>query len=624
MARPVDLVVRVTADTGDVVPGMTRLDHQLDEAARSAARLDGELSDISRRDVELDVNSQAIKSARDRIDQLRDDIAQMKTVDIDADTRGAEREIARLKASIRALSEDTGGGGGGAVDLGPRITAGLDEANEGMDDLRGEASSTSAEVAASFDGSIESIAGGFQELAANAFAGFGPAGQLAGLAAAAGIGLVISGLQKSADEANEAKQAVIDLAAEIRDAGGRVEEVDWTTKFQEFGDTVVDTKSWFELWQDSSVTALERAADVAEDTGLSFEDVFKGMAGDVPSATRALDDLNAKIAAQEKVVAKLTPVTDEYQTARIEANAAEYDALRALEGYRDELEEAVGVTQDAIERNELFAKAMGMTVEQYAAQQKAAEDKAAADEASAAAEQALADAYDASLQQSADAVTVYGDLLTTKTEEMRAAAQQHADDTKEATGEAADSWEDYATDVTLTTQDLIDEWNRQAEAAKQFETNLGIIAAAGGQAMADELRAQGPEVAGAVADLIAKSGPEEQKAAIDAHARASGAAGGQAVADGINSKADTVDQAWRSLFSPKPQYGPLASGFVPYPKPPSLLPPALSLGGQSAGVAPSIRVNIAGREVQAIVQQVDGRARESASVYELLGVGGRA
>jgi hypothetical protein len=80
---------------------------------------------------------------------------------------------------------------------------------------------------------------------------------------------------------------------------------------------------------------------------------------------------------------------------------------------------------------------------------------------------------------------------------------------------------------------MIDAWNNQAAQAAQFETNLRTIADAGGQALADELRSQGPEVAGATADLIAHAGPAELGAAIDAHGRATGTAVARSVASGI-------------------------------------------------------------------------------------------
>lgn len=621
MAKPVDLTIRVKADTGEVAPGMQKLDKQLDQATKSAAKLDAELVDISKRDVELDVNTQAIKTARDRIDDLRDDIARMKAVDIDADTRKAEQDIAKLKRSIKALSDDTKPIKLGGDDVGRDLDDGLARASEGVDEFGRESESTAKEVAASFDGSAESIAGAFQEVAANAFAGFGPAGLVAGLGIAAGIGLGIQALTKVAEEANEAKQEVVDLAAEIREAGGEVTGLDWSARFQEFGDTIVDTKSWFELWQTSSTTALEKAADVAEKTGASFEDVFQGMAGDVPAAQRAIDDLNDGIAAQQKVVDKLKTSGVAYNSDLGQRNQKQREALAELKGYRTELEKAIGTTNDAIERNELFARAMGMTVEEYQAQLVASEAATAAQEEAAAAAKASAEAYEQLVADLADPTTVYEQLLTDQTEAEKLRAQAVADGTKSS----EDSWEDYAEGVAVSTEELIAEWNRQAEQARAFEINLGIIAAAGGQKLADELRAKGPAVAGAVADLVANSDPAERQDVIEAHenAAAAGASVGQGYADGIASKQDEVDRAiaaiWRSLLK-EPPPGPWRTGYVPS-SPSGLSASGTAVVPGAAAVPGNVRVYIDGNQLRATVRTDVAAASARAA---LVGTGARS
>jgi hypothetical protein len=88
---------------------------------------------------------------------------------------------------------------------------GADDAGDGMQDLKREANSTAKEAAASFDGSAESIVDAFQEVAAQAFEGFGPAGAIAGLAAAAGIGLAMSAFS----DFQEQQKRMAELAAEL-------------------------------------------------------------------------------------------------------------------------------------------------------------------------------------------------------------------------------------------------------------------------------------------------------------------------------------------------------------------------------------------------------------------------
>src|SRR6476469_2247071 len=163
MAKPVGLIIEVKADTGDVAPGMQKLDKQLDEATKSAAKLDDALEDVSKNDLELDVNTQAIKAARDRIDDLRDDIARMKAIDIEADTKSAEQDIAKLKRSIKALSDDTktidigGESGGGFHKLAADADEGIGHASERVGEFKDEARQNFGEITSSFSGSMDSI-----------------------------------------------------------------------------------------------------------------------------------------------------------------------------------------------------------------------------------------------------------------------------------------------------------------------------------------------------------------------------------------------------------------------------------------------------------------------------------
>lgn len=92
----------------------------------------------------------------------------------------------------------------------------VDKANEKMGD---SAQSKAREVAASFDGSAESIVAGFQGAAAEAFEGFGPAGVAAGLAAAAGLGLITSEMERQKEEAAKAAEAAWDMAQQMVEAG---------------------------------------------------------------------------------------------------------------------------------------------------------------------------------------------------------------------------------------------------------------------------------------------------------------------------------------------------------------------------------------------------------------------
>ena len=189
--------------------------------------------------------------------------------------------------------------------VGDDVKRGFKKAEGAADEFKDEAKSTSREAAASFTGDFEDVSDAIQETLANALSGFGPAGAVAGMAAAAGIGILVSVLQSSADKAAEVKEKTIELAGAIREAGGEIKDVDWAGQFEEFANAISDPKSWFEPWQAASKTNAEVIAADAEKLGLNYTDLFQGLAGDSEAAGRALEDINAKIAEQDEAYQKL-------------------------------------------------------------------------------------------------------------------------------------------------------------------------------------------------------------------------------------------------------------------------------------------------------------------------------
>lgn len=124
----------------------------------------------------------------------------------------------KLERSFKDIAREANDAG---RKVGREMGDGFDKAKAGMDDFKSEANSTAREAAASFDGSAESIADAFQEVTANALGGFGPAGALAGLAAAAGIGLVVAGFDQANQAAEASEEAVAEWADAYIEAGGK-------------------------------------------------------------------------------------------------------------------------------------------------------------------------------------------------------------------------------------------------------------------------------------------------------------------------------------------------------------------------------------------------------------------
>lgn len=224
--------------------------------------------------------------------------------------------------------------------VGKSVKDGTDKAGEGLEDMKGEAASTAKETAASFS-SIEDAAGALQEVAANAFAGMGPAGMAAGIVAAAGIGLAISALTDHADKINENKEKMLGLAQTIRDNGGVLTEADYIRNMEEYGYAIQDTKEWFELFQADAVSGFEQLRKLSDDTGLSTQAIFKGAFADKASAETALKGVTDKL---EALRAKKEAV---YNTTGSMLDPADATALTSLEKTETLIRDNIAAQEDA-------------------------------------------------------------------------------------------------------------------------------------------------------------------------------------------------------------------------------------------------------------------------------------
>lgn len=259
-------------------------------------------------------------------------------VKIDADVRGAQRGLDTLSSSlddvVRDLDQVADAGDDAARDLssdfrniardakrygddaGDGLKKGL---KEGTDDFKQEAAQSGRETAASFSGGFDDVTDLVQEVAANAFAGFGPAGAAAGIAAAAGIGLVTAAFQASQEQAEKLKQDAADWAQAYIDSGGRV--LTASTIIAKAQDILTDSDKWTEAqtnaenWGTSvetaaaamagSTTAIDQvkrsldeqgaAADLAEQKVKNWGGANAGLAPDVAAARKSYDDGKAAL-----------------------------------------------------------------------------------------------------------------------------------------------------------------------------------------------------------------------------------------------------------------------------------------------------------------------------------------
>jgi hypothetical protein len=194
---------------------------------------------------------QGIGKMADSLDQLGSETA--ATADAAAD---------KLSSEFKTAFDQVQAGARGAGDkVGDDIHRGARRAEEGLDELKDSGRQNAIEVAASFDGSAQSIADGFQGLAAEMFAGFGPAGVAAGVAAAAGMGLISKSLEDAEEAAETAKENIEDLRGQLEGVGNDVSKLDAQGNFLTWSKQTTEGRTNLE-WMNQAVRQLGISADV--------------------------------------------------------------------------------------------------------------------------------------------------------------------------------------------------------------------------------------------------------------------------------------------------------------------------------------------------------------------------
>ncbi len=348
---------------GDSTDALESLSDALDDVARDGSKSSDKLSDDFGR-AATDVDGAA--------------------KDIDTSTKRLERSFAELAAGTKRETKKIGD------DTEKNIKGGVKGASEGLNELKSEAGGTARETAASFDGSAESIIQAFQEVSANAFIGFGPAGAAAGLAIAAGLGLAVAAGQEASDAINEAKARAGQLTLELYDAGGTLDGIDLGAKIREWSVEIADSKDAIEFWQESAVTNIEAAADAADMLGISAKDMIRAMSGsDQDAAIRVLEAINQGLADNQAAVDAATQKYGPFSAQALDAAATQRVMNAELEEQKTKLKEVSGVTEEAVANQALLSE---ITAEDT----KIAEENAAAKEKQAKAVGQINSAYDSS------------------------------------------------------------------------------------------------------------------------------------------------------------------------------------------------------------------------------------
>lgn len=387
--------IEFLSDTKDLVRGVDTIGDKLADVV-------DELDDLGKAGEQAGDDTKAgLKDAGKATEDLQDDLKKTG--------QAAESFQDKAKAAFKAAAAEADRSG---KDIGTSQKKGLDKAGQGLDEFKDEANGTAKETAASFDGSADSIIGSFQEVAANAFAGFGPAGAVAGLALAAGLGVAQAALQGSADKANEIGERVTDLAGKIREAGGDLSAVDFNAEMEEWGLGIQDTKEWFELFQDKAKTGLEVIQERADAAGVSWTAAFKGTKGTTEDAKAALEAVDREL----QRVKDSSEVYYDHLSGVPMTNPADDAKIKALEELKTGYQENIDTQARAEDQTRALEAAGIQTTAAIEAEEEALE--AANDELTTHADK-LAEASGAALDLDSSTLS-YKDTLKQATEDIAA------------------------------------------------------------------------------------------------------------------------------------------------------------------------------------------------------------
>jgi hypothetical protein len=311
----------MTANAKPFLKGVKDVEGSLDD-------LSGTLDDVVR---------DATKSGDKLGDGLADGVDD-GTRDASKSTERLEQSFSDLARSSKKVSVETGDNISGGV------KKGTDGAADSLGDMRNEASSVAGETASSFDGSADSILGAFQDLTSKAFAGFGPAGEAAGLIAAVGIGAAVAVFQSGVETTDEWKTSVQDLATEMIDAGST-----GTVSFEALADKIKELA----VETDTSKDNLKDISVLADRAAVPLDTLAEAYAGNT-------DGLDEMIEKNDELYARGRDSGSSWAKAfGSDADKAEQDMRAASGSIADSLREVKDRTDAAAESEKLWVEAGG-------------------------------------------------------------------------------------------------------------------------------------------------------------------------------------------------------------------------------------------------------------------------
>lgn len=189
------------------------------------------------------------------------------------DSQKLERKFSDDMRDMQQASQKTGRA------IGDDIRDGTRRASRGMDDFRDESKQSLRETAAS----VRDVSDGLdavQEIAANAFIGFGPAGLVAGLTAAAGVGFISAAFDEAQQAADETKARIRSMYQEAAEEG---------RAFLDEEQVIAEARN---ILYDENQSRYQQVLKDAKNLGLPWQEVLRAMAGEQEALNNVLDRTN--------------------------------------------------------------------------------------------------------------------------------------------------------------------------------------------------------------------------------------------------------------------------------------------------------------------------------------------
>lgn len=301
---------------------------------------------------EQGIRSGVIKPTEDAVEAL-DELGKSKGPEqLERDLKDAQEQSEKLaretKQTADAIEQEYRRTYRGVGDNSKEAT---DKAKRGFEEMGDEARQSTRETVASFR-DVEDVLDLIQELAANAFVGFGPAGFLAGAVAATGIGLAGAAIEAGQEETEVYKQRVSELGDQFIETGQLGE--DWLG-------FIVEKLRELATETDAGRN-LKRLSDIADSARSPFDNLAQAYAGNG-------DQLDALIRKEEELKKALEDQSSEIDTTT-RAGAREYEqTIKQIAGkddYLNKLREAKTAVDAATEAENLYAQSGGPELERKA------------------------------------------------------------------------------------------------------------------------------------------------------------------------------------------------------------------------------------------------------------------